>query len=204
MKTNPEAKQRQGFDPGRAAGPVQVGAVENLLEDLRVHLDAGDAFAERRGLEVEQAESGDADQDQLALEQFRRHLAREQVGGRDEAPRIVRAEIDVEGAVGLQGHRDVAQPELDALAAVIFDAQRRRVRGDAQHFERQRRNDDLADARHEGHAPHDAVGHVGAQQPASCGRLVDLRPALQVAVVLAQRQVPRLLMRTGAACGGNG
>jgi hypothetical protein len=99
-----------------------------------VHLDAGDALAQRRRLEIEQTEAGDADQDRLACEQLGRDVAREHVGGRNEAFGNVGAEVDVERAVRLQRDPEVSQGQLDALAAAVLDAQRRRGRRDPQHL----------------------------------------------------------------------
>ena len=82
----------------------------------------------------------------------------------------MRAEVDVERAVRLQRHLDVAEHELDALAAAILDAAAparpaatRTISSDSAG------HDDLADACDERHAPHDAVGRVGAEQAAAGG-----------------------------------
>ena len=58
-------QQRRRLDPRRARRPAQIGAIEDLLQDLRMYLDAGNALAERRRLIVEEAKPRDADQHHL-------------------------------------------------------------------------------------------------------------------------------------------
>ena len=163
-----------------------------------MHLDSRDALAERRHLVVEKSQAGDADQHQLVAQHVGRHRAREDLLGRDEALAILVSKIEVHRAVGLQRHADIADAELEVLAAAVGEPQERRIDRHADHLHRERRYEHLADAGDERHAPHHAL-RVGAQQPAPGGRPADLRPALQLPVVAAQRQ---LALRGDAHRGG--
>ncbi len=83
----PSAEQEEqavssiGAHAGRCSS---VPSIE-VLQQLRVDLAARHAFAHRRVLVFEQAESGDADQHQLPFEAGRIDAAFEDVDGRDEA-----------------------------------------------------------------------------------------------------------------------
>ena len=183
-------KQRR-LDQGGAGRAAQVHAVEDLLEDLGVDLDARNALAERGGLEVEQAEAGYADQHQFVAQQLRRRLAAQHVLGGHEAPGVVRPEVGPQRAVGLHRDRQVAEHQRDTLAAAVFDAQAGDAGGDANHLHRQRGCHDLADARHQRHAADHAVGRIDAEQPAAGGGAVDLVAGLQVPREAPQRQLAR-------------
>ena len=102
------------LDPRGAGRAPQVGAVEDLLQHLRVHLDAGNALAQRRRLEVEQAQPGDADQHQLVCgtgrgPPCRQHLARRKRSAPDRGAPIAQPDR----AVGLRRDADVADRELE-------------------------------------------------------------------------------------------
>ena len=152
-----------------------------------MHLDAGDVLAKRRGLEVEQAEPGHAHQHQLVAQQCR-CFSRQDLLGRYEPLRVVRTEVKIKRAIGLQRHRELADVEREALAALVGESQERSAGGDAQHVDRKRGHDHLPDARHQWHAPHDAFG-VRADQPSTGRSAIDLGTALQMAVEAPQAEL---------------
>ena len=98
------------------------------------------------------------------------------------------AEIDVQRAVRLQRHAEVADAQCHPLAALIGDAQERRAGGDADHLDGESGHDHLADARDERHAPNDLL-RVRADEAAARRGAADLGAALQVPVEPAQRQL---------------
>src|SRR5439155_5033265 len=120
------------LDGGGGRRAPQIGAVEDLLENLRVHLDAGNALAKRRGLVIEKPQARDADQHQLVAKKRRGRVLREHVVRGDVARRIMRAKIDAKTAVGLQRYRRVGDLERDALATAVLQPQEWRAGRHAQ------------------------------------------------------------------------
>src|ERR1041385_1298608 len=73
-----------------------------------MNLDPGHALAKRRGLVIDQAKPGDADQHELALELSGVCLVAEHIRRRDEATCIVWGVVDPQASVGLSGDDQVA------------------------------------------------------------------------------------------------
>ena len=73
-----------------------------------MNLDPGHALAKRRGLVIDQAKPGDADEHELALELSGVCLVAEHIRRRDEATCIVRRVVDPQASVRLSGDDQVA------------------------------------------------------------------------------------------------
>ena len=94
MMASPTAKATLISIGQRAGRLAQNGARQNAFEQLRVNFDARHRTIDGRRLIVEQTDRRSAHQDDLIGEFFAARLAVENVGGRHEARRVVRREMD--------------------------------------------------------------------------------------------------------------
>src|SRR6266581_5873849 len=100
-------KQSEPFDPRRPARAYQQGTVKNVLEHLGMNLDARHAFAEGRRLIIDESDSGNPDEHDLALDLSAVDLPAEHICGRDEAACIVRRIVYPEAPVRLSAHSEI-------------------------------------------------------------------------------------------------
>ena len=182
-----------GLEPGRA---MQDVAVEQAFDDLRLDLDAGHQFAQRRGAHVLQARTGKPDQDQLVLDQFGRHLAFEYGGGGYLARYRFGAlgEMQPDFCAGL--HRDFEVGNGDGLDAERADAgfDGRDARADTQHFQSHRGHHLVADRHQQRNPAHDRILQADREQGLAVGRRLQLGQAGE-----HPREVPQVRRRVFAA-----
>jgi hypothetical protein len=83
----PAEEQRRRLDARGIGRARERHVVEEVLDDLRVDLDPRHEFSERRGLVVEQAAGGQADEHDLVFQDLGIDLALEHGGGRARSAR---------------------------------------------------------------------------------------------------------------------
>ena len=115
IRMSPQASSTTASMRGAIGRPNQLHAVEDVLDHLRVDLDAGHELAQGRGLEVEHAQAVDADEHHLVLELVGIHLAVHHLVGDHEARIVVAAEAQPGGAA-LPASRSACRPFAAAAA----------------------------------------------------------------------------------------
>ena len=178
-----QQQERERFDARRPRGTGEQRLVEEVLQELRVDLDAGHGDAERRVLVFDHPDAGHADQHQLLAQLLRIESAFQYVDRRDVAIRAARREVDARRAVRF-GRRE-ERGGLDAFDRIRghVQSQRRRTQGDADHLDRQRRHQRSVDARDQRDAANDsALGHY-RDEAAADRRAIELVDAGQHAGV---------------------
>ena len=148
-------------------GPLQEGALQDLLDGLGVEGDAGNRGFERRRPEIEQACRARADDQNAAFDGVGADLAVEHLPGRQIALLGLRGEPDPHLAVRLGRHLEIADLDADdagllaerllaARAGGLHDIGRSAL-GEPQHVGGKGGIERVADPDHHGHAADDLV-----------------------------------------------
>ena len=137
-------------------------------------LDAGHPLGHGSRLIVGQAERGDTDQDQLALEQMRLDGPGENVGSRHEARWIVSSKVHPDASIGLGGDEEIA--DAHGLETRDADAHRedRRSGGHAEYLDAEPREHDVGRGGDERHAADHATLGLHVQETVAPRDTVDL------------------------------
>ena len=142
---------------------------QDALDDLSVHLDAGNHGIERRRPQIQQADGRGAHQHQFAFDAVGIDAAMQDIPGRHIALGIVVIEIDPQSALSVS--RQPKPAEANALNAVLVGANDRRVGigCHAQHFQRQRGHKRVAGMHDHRGAPDNSIALVGLGEDTTAG-----------------------------------
>ncbi len=165
-----EDRRLEHGGPGR---PREQRALVQVLQQLGVNLAARHAFADRRGVDLAQAQTRHGEQHQLLPQPVRLHASVEHVGGADEALGVAQREVRTQRAVAIRGHQDPADRDALHRRAGHDQAQRRSPGGHAEHLDRERGKQRTVEIRDRRHRADHAVDGVRRNQPPARRRFVD-------------------------------
>ena len=199
----PAGDEGKPFEPLGGRRTHQRHTVEEVLDHLRMDFDAGNEFAQRGRLEVENAEPRHAHQHDLVAQALGIDLAAEDLVRGHHAVVVVLAVAKPRGAVVLHPGLDVREADREQSARRVGDAQARAHR-DPQRLDAERSHDHALHTLDEGDEAHDLVLRPGVHQAARFRGGIDHRKAADVARPVAQAllALARCHHRSGARRSG--
>ena len=152
-----EQQHDRHLGPARPRRTNQQRSIDQILDHLRLHFRSGHRLSQRRVLVIDEPESRDADQYDLAAKALVVDLAVENVHRGYETPRIDVRKVGTHGAVALRFRPPRADGDFIDVARARLQLDRASALRDAQQFDRQRRRERSVDVEQERNASNDAV-----------------------------------------------